>query len=93
MKKIMLMSLLSLATFAAFSQDKQPVQCKGTTVKNVRCANMVKDGEYCHYHNPETSRCGVKTSKGAPCKNIVKSKDAVCNKHIGKEKMQPVSAQ
>ncbi len=85
--------LLTCAAFSVAGQEKKPVQCKGITVKGVQCSNQVKEGEYCYIHNPATPRCGVKTTKGAPCKNIVKSKELTCGRHIGREKMQPVSTQ
>jgi hypothetical protein len=91
--KHVLVLLLTIASYCAIAQDKQPVQCKGITVKGVQCSMRVKDGEYCHIHNPDTPHCNVKTSKGAPCKRIVKSTTEVCAQHVGKEKMQPVSNQ
>lgn len=78
-----LLFLLLFIPVVAFTQDKK--QCAGITVKGKQCNNYVKaPATHCHFHNPNTPRCGHKKKDGTPCKMIVKKAGLTRHIHAGK---------
>lgn len=77
--KHFIVAALILCSVTSFGQDKK--QCAGTTTKKEQCKNMTAN-TYCTMHDPATPRCGAKTSKGTPCKTIVKAGEK-CWRHKG----------
>lgn len=84
MKRYLLIAFISILTMlsAQVAAQDSPKRCQGTTTKGQQCKNRVKEGNYCHYHDPKRTMCGEKTSKGTPCKNPVKKSGEKCWRHV-----------
>lgn len=88
--KYILLLLLAFNSTQGIAQDKQPAQCKGTTVKGVQCMRKAKEGtkdnSYCSQHNPDRPHCAGTTGSGTPCRRPVQKEGDRCNDHYFQKK-------